>query len=109
MLGQRWTAARKALLNKQRVWVTEPERHELGKAAGFALDAAQQAHLVDPVGGSFHVPVHHGRSGADAASVGGLDDFDPLRGGKFGGGENVAEFIVENLGGGAGQRVEGVG
>src|SRR5580693_10797771 len=108
MLGQSWAAARQALMEEQRVLVNKAERHEFGKASGFALNVSQQAHLVDPVSGSFHVPVHHGRSGADAAAVGGFDDFDPLRGGKFIGGENVADFVVENLGGGARQRVEAV-
>ena len=47
-------------------------------------------------------------SGADAAAMRGADDFDPLRGGKFVGGENVANFVVENFRGGAGQRAQAI-
>ena len=38
----------------------------------------------------------------------GADDFDPLRGGKFVGREDVADLVVENFGGGAGQRAQAV-
>ena len=108
MLGQRWSGARQSLMEEQRVLMHEAEGNELGEASGFGLDVAQQPHLADPVRGSLGVSVHERRRGADAAAVRGADDFDPLRGGKFVGREDVADLVVENFGGGAGQRAEAV-
>ncbi len=52
--------------------------------------------------------VHQRRSRANAAAMCGADDFDPLCGRKFVGRENVADLVVENFGGGAGQRAQAV-
>ena len=108
MFGESWPGARQSLMVEQRVLMDEAERNELGEAAGFGLDLAQQAHLADPVRGGFRVSIHECRSGANAAAVRGADDLDPLRGRKFVGGEDVANLVVENFGGGAGQRAQAV-
>src|SRR5208282_133816 len=97
---------RQSLLVEQRVLMDEAEWDELGEAAGFGLNVSQQSHLADPVRGSFRVSVHEGRSGADAAAVRGADDFDPLRGRKFVGREDVANLVIENFSGRAGQRAQ---
>ncbi len=108
MLGQRWAGARQSLMEEQRVLVDEAEGNEFGEASGLGLNLAQQPHLANPVRGSFGVSVHQRRSGANAAAVRGADDFDPLRGRKFVGREDVANLVVENFGGGAGQRAQAV-
>ena len=58
--------------------------------------------------GGFHVSVHEGGGAANAALMGGADDLLPLRGRKFVAREDVAHFVIQNFGGGAGQRVEAV-
>src|ERR1700682_4553227 len=102
MLGQGWARARESLMKEQRVLVHKAERNELGEASGFLLDLTQQEHLTNPVRGSFGVSIHHGRCRSDAAKMCGADDLDPLRGRKFVGGEDVANFVVENFSGSAG-------
>ncbi len=52
--------------------------------------------------------VHQRRSGANAAAMRGADHLDPLCGGKFVGGQDVANLVVENFGGGAGKRSQSV-
>ena len=52
--------------------------------------------------------VHERRSGTDAAAVRGADDLDPLRGRKFVGREDVANLVIENFCGGAGERAQAV-
>src|ERR1700738_1747107 len=94
MLRQRWTGARESLMKEQRVLMHEAERNELGEASSFPLDLAQQEHLTNPVCGSLGVPIHHPRCSADAATMCSADDLDPLRGGKFVGGKDVANFVV---------------
>src|SRR5207245_6048830 len=108
MLGQGWARSGQALVEEQRVLMDEAEGDELGEASRLGLDVAQEQHLADPVGGSLGVSVHERRGGADAAAVGSADDLDPLRGGEFIGGEDVANFVVENFGGGAGESAEAV-
>src|SRR5712671_94571 len=98
VLGQSRAGARKSLMKEQRVLVHKAEGNELGEASGFLLDLSQQKHLTNPVRGSFSVPIHHGRGGADAAAMCSADHLDPLRGGKFVGGEDVSNFVVENFG-----------
>src|SRR5271169_6749312 len=108
MLGERGAGARQTLMEKQRVLVDEAEGDELGEASGLSLNVSQQKHLADPVVGGFGVSVHESRSRADAAAVRGADHFNPLSGRKLIGGEDVANLVVENLGGGAGQGAEAV-
>src|SRR3979411_114748 len=108
VLGQSRAGARKSLMKEQRVLVHEAERNEFSEASGFRLDLAQQKHLTNPVRGSFGVPIHHGGCSANAATMCSADNLDPLRGGKFVGGEDVANFVVENLGCCAGESAESV-
>ena len=86
----------------------EAQRNELGEAAGLLLDVAKQHKLIDPVGRSFDVPVHQRGCAANAALVGGADHLLPLFGGELVAGEHEAHVVVENFGGGSGQRVEAV-
>src|SRR5580704_3036857 len=108
MLGQSWAGAGESLLKQKRVLVNEAERNEFGEAAGLRMNLAEERELTDPVGGSFHVSVHEGRGAANAALVRSADDFPPLRGGEFVTRENLADVVVENFGGGAGERIEAV-
>src|SRR5579864_8302650 len=108
VLGQRWAGARQSLMEEQCVLMNETEGHEFGEASGLGLDIAQQSHLANPVRRSLGVSVHERRCSANATAVGGADDLNPLRRGKFVGGKYVANLVVENFGGGARQRSEAV-
>ena len=108
MLGQSWAGARKSLMEEDRVLMHESQRNKLGEAAGLALNLPQHMKLIDPVLGSFDVAIHQRGGAANATSVRGADDFLPLRGRKLVARKDVADFVVENLCGGAGERVEAV-
>ena len=71
---------RQALVKQQCVLMHEPKGYEFGEAAGVGLNVAQQAHLANPVLRRFRVSVHHGGCAANAATMRGADDFDPVRG-----------------------------
>src|SRR5580704_5990741 len=86
----------------------EAERYELGETSCFVLNLAQEQHLAHPVLRCFRVSVHHGRSGANSATMRGANYVDPLRGGEFVAGENLSNLIVEDLSGGAGQCVQAI-
>ena len=73
-------------MKQQCVLMHESQGHEFGEAAGFGLNVAQQPHLANPVFGRFGVSVHHGGGAANAATMRGADDFNPVRGGKLVGG-----------------------
>ena len=62
--------------------------------------------MPDPVGRRLDVAVHDGRGGADAERVGGGDDLDPLVHRDPAARDDVADLVVEDLGGRAGQRAE---
>src|SRR5580700_5305304 len=104
MFRESRSAARQALMKQQRLLVHEAERDEFGEASGFILNLAQEPHLADPVLRRFSMSIHHRGSGADAVAMRSANDFDPLRGGEFVARENVANFVVENFCGRAGQR-----
>ena len=108
MLGESRAAARQSLMEEQRVLMHESERDEFGEASGLGLNFAQKEHLANPVCGRFGVSVHQGGSGADAAAMCGANDLDPLGGRELIARENVADLVVENFCGGAGQRAEAV-
>ena len=108
MLGKRGSGACESLMEEQRVLMNEAKGNELGKSTGLGLNVAQEEHLSNPVGRSLGVSVHERRRSADATAVRGADDFDPLCGRKFIGREDVADFVVENFGGGAGQGAQSV-
>src|ERR1700722_901203 len=108
MLAQGGTGARESLMEQQRVLVDEAQGDEFGEASGLVLDVAQQQHLANPVVRSFSMAVHHRGGGADAGAVRGADDLDPLRGRQLVGGEDVANLVVENFGGGARKRAQTV-
>src|SRR5579872_6029590 len=108
MLGESGAGAREALLEEQRILMHEAERDEFGEASRFALNLAQQTHLADPMRGTLSVSVHERRGRADAATMRRTNDFGPLRGRKLVGRQDVANFVVENLCGGAGESAESV-
>ncbi len=86
--------------------VDQGQGHELGEATGVLLDAAQQVHVADPVGGLLHVPIHDGGGGPDALRVGGGDHLDPLLDRDATARDEIADVLVQHLGGGAGERAE---
>src|SRR5579863_2912408 len=54
------------------------------------------------------MPVHQRRSAANAAAMRGADYLDPLRGREFIRRKDVANLVVENFRGGAGQRAQAI-
>src|SRR5262245_60904024 len=55
--------------------------------------------MFDPVHGSFDVPVHYGRCRGNSKSVSGCDHIDPLLDADTAWRNDVAYFLIENLGG----------
>ena len=72
-------AFHEALLVHGRLAVDEAEGHELGDAAGPALDVAQQRQVARLVLRRLHMAVHDGGGGGDAQLMGRCDDLHPLR------------------------------
>ena len=89
-----------------RVVVDERQRHELGEAAGALLDRAQQRRCATQWDGLSTWPYIIVELDADAELVRGGDDLDPRRGRQLALGEHPAHVVVEDLRGGARDRVE---
>src|SRR3954470_19381489 len=97
MLGESRTGTSKSLMKQQRVLVYEAQRNELGEAARFRLNVPQQAHLPHPMIRRFRVSVHHRRGAANAALMRSADDVDPLCCRELVRGEDMTDFIIQNL------------
>src|SRR5450631_786964 len=108
MFRQSGAGTRKPLMKQDGVLMDKSEWNEFGEAAGLVLDISQQAQLIDPVRGGLDVAVHQSRSAADPAGVRGTNNFSPLRRGELVARKDLADFVVEDFGGGAGQRAEAV-
>ncbi len=79
---------------------------ELREAAGPFLNVAQQHNVVGDVLGRLDVPVHNSRAAAQAELVCGRDDLHPSGYVHFLVAQDFAYLVVEDLGGGAGDRSE---
>ncbi len=95
-----------ALLVHGRLPVYEAERNELGEAAGLHLDVPQKGEVSRLVPGVLDVAVHDGGAGGDAQAMRRCDHADPVGGADPAGRDNLADAVVQDLGGGARQAVQ---
>ncbi len=95
-----------ALECDRRLGGDEGQRHQLGEAAGVLLQAADAQQVARPVDRLLDMPEHDGGGRAQADAVGGTHDRKPLLGRDLVGAEDVAHFVVEDLGRRAGQAAE---
>ena len=58
MLGKGWAGTSNSLLEQQRILMHETKGDELGKAAGFVLNFAQELELIHPMNRGFDVSIH---------------------------------------------------
>jgi len=84
----------------------EHQGDELGEAAGFLLQVAQQAEVLGNVAGRLHVTEEHGRGASDAHAMGGAHHVEPLVGREFAGTDLPSHTVDQNFGGGAAQAAE---
>ena len=98
--------ARRALQRDRRLGGDEGQRHQLGEAAGILLQVAQAQQMACPVLHLVDMAEHDGGRRAQADLVGGAHDVEPLVGRDLVGAEDVAHFVVEHLGGRAGQAAQ---
>ena len=84
----------------------ERQRDELREAAGVGLDPRESADVENPVRRGVDVAVHDRRGAPDPQPVRRPDDRFPRIGGQFSFGEEPADVVIEDLGGGSGHRVE---
>ena len=76
------------------------------EAAGFVLQIAQADQVLDPLGDRLHVPKHHGGGAAQTRFVDLAMDFEPIVGGGFFRGDDLAHPFHQHLGARAGHRTQ---
>src|SRR6266446_2589818 len=86
----------------------ERERNEAGEAAGFILQLAEPAQMIDAVGESFDMSVEHRASAATAHAVPGAMDIGPLGGSFFSAADLIPHDRIENFRAAAGDRTQAV-
>ena len=75
----------------------EGERNEAGKAAGFVLQLAQLAQMIDALLERLDVAVEHRAGAAAAHLMPGAMHLEPFLGGFFAAADLVAHTGIENL------------
>ena len=76
---------------------------ELREATGLLLDVPEQGDVAHNLRVGFPVAEHHRRRGRDTQVMGVGDHLEPLINGDPPGGDDVAQFLVQNLSGCSGQ------
>ena len=84
----------------------ERQRHELGEAAGLALEVADGEQVPGLVPRLLDVPEHHRRRRAEADAVRRAHDLEPLCRRDLVGAQDPPHLVIEDLGRGARQRAE---
>ena len=84
----------------------ESKRDKAGKTAGFILQLAKLAQVIDPLLNGLDVPKQHGASAATTHLVPDSMDFLPFFGGFFPAANLVTDNRIENLCAAAGERIE---
>src|SRR5262245_48376795 len=95
-------------MKEKRVLVNEAKGNEFCEASGFPLNVPEEQELVHPMRRSFNMSVHQCRGGAYAALVRSSDYLLPLFRSQLVAGENVTDFIIEDLGRRAGEGIESI-
>ena len=108
-LAIRRSATRAAFEIDRRFQRHEGQGHELGEAARARLQIAHAQDVARPMQRPVDVAEHDGGRGVEADRVRGLHDLEPLRRPDLVGADDGAHLVVEDLGGGAGQRAQARG
>ena len=105
-LAERRPRARSPLQPDRRLHVDERQRDELGESARRPLLGARSEQVPRPVPRRLDVPEHDRHVRAQADAVRGGVNLEPLLGRDLVGADERAHLVVEDLGGGAGERAE---
>src|ERR687892_1395160 len=92
----------------RRVLMNERERNELRESTRFALDPGKTADVENPMRRRIDVPVHDRRRAANPERVRRSHDLLPRVGGELPLRQEPPDLVIEDLGGGTGDRSEPV-
>src|SRR6266511_5208772 len=105
-LAERRARSRLAAQPHRRLHVHERQRDELREAAASTLLLTRVYQVARPVSWPGDVTEHHGHVRAQSDTVRGVVDLEPLGGRDLVGTDDAAHLVVEDLGGGPGERAE---
>ncbi len=91
---------------ERRVVRSENPRNECGEAAGIFLNAANTLEMIDAMAQLFAAAEHHGGGRAQAQFVRGAVHIFPIVAGAFEARDFGADFVIENFGAAAGNRLQ---